>query len=128
MPSIAVSLKRTKTFDFSEAAKAAAIVARMVLEKGIPARTLLNINVPHGTPLGIRVTTQAKRNHVTQIASRTDPRGQDYYWIDEALDDYHPEGGKSDYEAVKAGYTSVTPLQPDMTAYAVIADLENKLG
>jgi 5'-nucleotidase len=128
VPSIAVSLKRTKTFDFSEAAKAAAIVARMVLDKGIPARTLLNINVPPGTPLGIRVTTQAKRNHVTQIASRTDPRGQDYYWIDEALDDYHPEGGKSDYEAVKAGYTSVTPLQPDMTAYAVIADLENKLG
>src|SRR5881394_2162029 len=91
VPSIAVSLKRSRTFDFSEAAKAAGIVARMVLEKGIPARTLLNINVPLGTPKGIRVTTQAKRNHVTQIASRTDPRGQDYYWIDEALDDYHPE-------------------------------------
>ena len=129
VPSIAVSLKRTRgVFDFTESAKAAAIVAKMVLEKGIPARTLLNINVPTGTPKGIRVTTQAKRNHVTQIASRTDPRGQDYYWIDEALDDYHPEGGKSDFEAVKEGYTSVTPLQPDMTAYAVIADLENKLG
>ena len=129
VPSIAVSLKRTRgPFDFSEAARAAGIVARMVLEQGIPARTLLNINVPSGTPKGIRVTTQAKRNHVTQIASRTDPRGQDYYWIDEALDDYHPEGGKSDFEAVKEGYTSVTPLQPDMTAYAVIADLENKLG
>ena len=128
VPSIAVSLKRARTFDFSEAAKAAAIVAKMVLEKGIAARTLLNINVPTGTPKGMRVTTQAKRNHVTQIDSRTDPRGQAYYWIDEALDDYHPEGGKSDFEAVKEGYTSVTPLQPDMTAYSVITDIEDKLG
>lgn len=128
VPSIAVSLKRMRTFDFTAAAEAAAIVARMVLEKGIPARTLLNINVPAGTPKGMRVTTQAKRNHVTQIAARTDPRGQAYYWIEEALDDYHPDDGKSDFEAVKEGYTSVTPLQPDMTAYNVLTDIEDKLA
>ena len=124
-----MSLKRTRgTFDFGPSAQAAAIVAKMVLEKGIPARTLLNINVPTGTPKGLRVTTQAKRNHVTQIDARTDPRGNDYYWIEEALDEYHPDSGKTDYEAVMAGYTSVTPLQPDMTAYdAIKRDLEEHL-
>jgi 5'-nucleotidase len=128
VPSIAVSLKRSQVFDFGPSAEAAAIVAKMVLEKGIPPRTLLNINVPKGTPKGLRVTTQAKRNHVTQIDARTDPRGSAYYWIEEALDEYHPQAGKSDYEAVMAGYTSVTPLQPDMTAYDAIQRIEDQLA
>lgn len=128
-PGIAVSLRRTRgTFDFGPSAQAAATVAKMVLEKGIPARTLLNINVPTGTPKGLRVTTQAKRNHVTQIDARTDPRGSAYYWIEEALDEYHPDSGKTDYEVVMAGYTSVTPLQPDMTAYDAIKSIEDQLG
>ena len=128
-PGIAVSLRRTRgTFDFGPSAEAAATVAKMVLASGIPARTLLNINVPTGAPKGLRVTTQAKRNHVTQIDARTDPRGNAYYWIEEALDEYHPDSGKSDYEAVMAGYTSVTPLQPDMTAYDVIESLEKHLA
>ena len=126
-PGIAVSLRRTPTYDFGPAAAAAAAVAQMVLSKGIPPRTFLNINLPTGTPKGLRVTTQAKRNHVTQIDSRTDPRGNHYYWIDEALDEYHPDGGRSDYEAVMEGYASVTPLQPDLTAYDMLERLAKDL-
>ena len=127
VPSIAVSLKRSPLFDFGPAAQAAATVAAMVLAKGLPPRTLLNINVPSGTPKGLRVTTQARRNHVTQINARTDPRGNAYYWIEEALDEYHPDSGRTDYETVMAGFTSVTPLQPDMTAYDAIARVEEQL-
>lgn len=126
-PGIAVSLRRTPTYDFAPAAAVAATVARMVLSQGIPARSFLNINVPTGTPKGLRVTTQAKRNHVTQIDSRTDPRGNPYYWIEEALDEYHPDSGRSDYEAVMEGYASVTPLQPDMTDYAMLETLVKNL-
>lgn len=127
VPGIAVSLRRTPTYAFGPSADAAATVARMVLSQGIPPRTFLNINVPAGTPKGLRVTTQAKRNHVTQIDSRTDPRGNPYYWIEEALDEYHPDSGRSDYEAVMDGYTSVTPLQPDMTAYDMLERLVKEL-
>jgi 5'-nucleotidase len=126
-PGIAVSLRRTPAYDFEPAAAVAATVARMVLSQGIPSRSFININVPTGTPKGIRVTTQAKRNHVTQIDSRTDPRGSAYYWIEEALDEYHPDGGRSDYEAVMEGYASVTPLQPDMTAYDMLETLVKNL-
>ena len=99
---------------------AAAIVARAVLTHGLPPRTFININAPSGTPKGLRVTTQAKRNHVTKIDARTDPRGNAYYWIEEALDEYHPNGGMSDHEAVREGYVSVTPLQPDMTDHSFL--------
>ena len=126
-PGIAVSLRRTPTYDFQPAAAVAATVAKMVLAQGIPSRSFININVPTGTPKGLRVTTQAKRNHVTQIDSRTDPRGNPYYWIEEALDEYHPDGGRSDYEAVMEGYASVTPLQPDMTAYDMLETLVKNL-
>jgi len=127
VPGIAVSLRRSRDYDFGPAAADAATVARMVLAQGIPPRSFININVPAGTPKGLRVTTQAKRNHVTQIDSRTDPRGNHYYWIDEALDEYHADGGRSDYEAVMDGYTSVTPLQPDMTHYDMLEALTKHL-
>jgi len=126
-PGIAVSLRRTPAYDFGPSAATAATVAKMVLALGVPARTFLNINMPSGTPKGLRVTTQAKRNHVTQIDSRTDPRGNAYYWIEEALDEYHPDSGRSDYEAVRDGYASVTPLQPDMTAYDFLEKLVRNL-
>ena len=127
IPGIAVSLKRTPEFDFTYAADAATTIARGVLADTWPARTFLNINVNTGQPKGFRITTQARRNHVTKIASRMDPRGQPYYWIEEALDDWHPSGGRSDYEAVMEGYVSVTPLQADLTDFDAIAPLTKLL-
>ena len=44
-------------------------------ERPLPARTFLNMNVPNGQPKGFRVTVQAKRNHVTSVAERHDPKG-----------------------------------------------------
>src|SRR5690349_13417533 len=122
-PGIAVSVKRTPTYDFGPSADAAQKVAAAVLKHGLPPRGFININVPAGTPKGLRVTCQAKRNHVTKIDARTDPRGSAYYWIEEALDEYHPDSGRSDHEAVREGYVSVTPLQPDMTSYDALGSL-----
>jgi len=125
VPSIAVSLQYVGdlTFDFTGAAQAAAAVARSVLEKGLPARTFLNINVPKGKTKGFRVTAQAKRNHVTKVTERIDPRGQRYFWIEEGQNDWEPHD-RSDYQAVRDGYVSVTPLQPDLTAYSLIDTIE----
>jgi 5'-nucleotidase len=125
VPSIAVSLQYTAdlTFDFTEAARAARTVAQSVLQKGLPARSFLNINVPKGRTKGFRVTVQAKRNHVTTVNERTDPRGQRYFWIEEGQNEWEPHD-RSDYQAVRDGYISVTPLQPDMTAYALLDTIE----
>ena len=128
IPSIAVSLKRTGSFDFSFSAEAAATVASAVLASPWPSKTFLNLNLNSGPFNGFRVTTQARRNHVTKIATRTDPRGQAYYWIEEALDEWHADGGRSDYEAVMEGYVSVTPLQADLTDHKAIGALETLLN
>ena len=128
IPSIAVSLERTgDSYDFSAAALAAVRVAELVLTQGLAARTFLNMNVPSGRPKGMRSTFQAKRNHVTVVAERLDPHNKPYYWIEEGEDAWEPHD-RSDYQAVKDGYISVTPLHPDMTAYSVLREIEALLG
>jgi 5'-nucleotidase len=125
IPAIAVSLQRTRdyVFDFGPSARAAAVLADLVLRQGLPERTFLNVNVPRGMPAGFRRTVQGKRNHVTKISERLDPRGKAYYWIEEGIDDW-ADHDRSDYHAVKDGYISVTPLQPDLTAHSAIDLLE----
>jgi 5'-nucleotidase len=128
VPSIAVSLKRSRDrLDFTEAARAAARVAERVLADGLPPRTFLNINVPRRVTHGFKVTLQAKRTHVTSISERVDPKHRPYYWIDEAQDEWEADE-RSDYQAVRAGYISITPLQPDLTAHRAIRIVERLLG
>jgi 5'-nucleotidase len=123
-----VSLERSRTdYDFGPAATAAARVSDLVLARGLPNRTFLNINVPPGTPHGVRITFQAKRNHITVVDSRLDPRGKPYYWVEEGQDQWEPHD-RSDYQAVKDGYVSITPLQPDLTAYDMLKEVETLLG
>jgi 5'-nucleotidase len=124
IPAIAVSLRHTRnTYDFSYAARAAAVMADAILRQPLPARTFLNINVPKGQPKGSRVTVQAKRNHVTSVAARHDPKGREYFWIEEGQNDWEPHD-RSDYQAVRDGYVSVTPLHPDLTAHHALAAVE----
>src|SRR5947209_17192113 len=57
VPALAVSLKATRgEYDFGPAARAAATLAGALLQRPLPSRTFLNINVPHGRPKGYRVT------------------------------------------------------------------------
>ena len=72
---------------------------------------------------GSRVTVQAKRNHITSVGERHDPKGRPYYWIEEGQDEWEPHD-RSDYQAVRDGYVSVTPLQPDLTAHHALAAVE----
>ena len=114
IPAIAVSTQnfhRRNEFEFGPAARAAATVAELVLERGMPKFIFLNINV------------QAKRNHVTVVDERIDPRKRPYYWIEEGENEWEPHD-RSDYQAVRDGYISITPLQPDMTANDALTYLE----
>jgi len=125
VPALAISLKATReTYDFSNAARAAAALADAIVRAPLPSRTFLNVNVPKGQPKGYRVTVQATRNHVTSVAERHDPKGRAYYWIEEGQNEWQPHD-RSDYQAVRDGYVSVTPLHPDLTAYGSLQAVES---
>src|SRR5205823_9192727 len=63
IPAVAVSLKFTREkFDFQYAAAAAATLGAAILERSLPGRTFLNINVPSGQPKGFRRSVPTSRN------------------------------------------------------------------
>lgn len=119
LPAVAVSMQRGDAYDFTHAAAAGAIVAADVLEHGLAPRVLLNVNVPQGEPGGWAATVQAARTHTTNVMRRVDPWGRAYYWIDEGRVEWAPRQ-QTDYDAVKAGLISVTPLHADLTAHAAM--------
>lgn len=123
-PGIAVSLERPD-LDFGPAAALAAELAAKVLADGLPYRTFLSVNVPKGGFRGVRTTVQARRNHITKVDRRMDPRQRPYFWIEEAQDDWAPDD-RSDRQAILDGYASVTPLQPDLTDHKAL-DLVERL-
>ena len=125
-PAISVSLQSSREWDFGPAAAIAAQLAASLLERPLPYRTFLNVNVPNGTIKGVRATVQARRNHITKVDQRVDPRQRPYFWIEEAQDDWEPHD-RSDRQAILEGYVSVTPLQPDLTDHAALAATEELL-
>ena len=121
---IAVSLEFTRgDWNFGPAAATAAALGALLLERPLPYRTFLNVNVPQARIAGVRVTVQAKRNHITKVDQRLDPRQRPYFWIEEAQDDWEPDD-RSDHKAIRDGCISVTPLQPDLTDHASLGIVE----
>jgi len=119
VPSIAMSLAAKTEPDFTHAAAFAVELARMVLAKGLPERTLLNVNVPPGLPKGVAITSQGRREHEGTILEGLDPRRRTYYWIEEGRDRWVSDE-PSDINAIRKGLISITPLQTDTTHHAVL--------
>jgi 5'-nucleotidase len=120
IPSIAVSLAARADFDYAAAAAVARQLSVLVLERGLPERTLLNVNVPQGRPSGIAITVQGRRSHEGTVLEALDPRQKPYYWIEEGRDEWESDE-VSDIHAVRRGLVSITPLQADTTNHRVLA-------
>lgn len=122
IPAIAVSLVTFKHFDFCAAAEFAATLVEHIAARGIPPKTLLNVNVPSCAKneiKGWRVTRMGKRHYSENIVERVDPRGGKYYWIGGDDLGFADEAG-TDCKTVAEGYISVTPLQVDLTDYKIL--------
>ncbi|MEJ7623212.1 MAG: 5'/3'-nucleotidase SurE [Pyrinomonadaceae bacterium] len=119
VPGLAFSLAAYRSHDFAESVKVVVEVTKKALEEGIPNWTLLNVNVPKGSPKGIRITKQGFKSARPMISEHIDPRGKLYYWIGEEREGFRAEGG-TDFEAIDEGYVSVTPMRSDLTAHSVI--------
>ncbi|MFL6373259.1 MAG: 5'/3'-nucleotidase SurE [Pyrinomonadaceae bacterium] len=125
VPGIALSLASYRDHDFTESARIARVLAEKVLADGLPKFTLLNANVPMGVPKGIRITRQGFKAARPVISEHIDPRGKTYYWIGEVREGFKAKGGTTDFEAVEAGYVSVTPMRSDLTSHSGIERLKS---
>jgi 5'-nucleotidase len=124
LPGIAVSLVKRVDFDFGPAAEFAAELAQRVLESGLPRGTMLNVNVPPSEIRGVRVTRQGTKIIRPNIIEGTDPRQRKYYWIGEESVTWNEEEG-TDYEALRSGFVSITPLRNDLTDYRLLDEIRS---
>ncbi len=124
VPSLAVSLASAPPYDFNAAAAVTTKLATMILARGLPENTLMNVNIPGETISGIRITRQGRRLWENSIHEIYDPHGRMHYWIgggtpvrDSSLD--------TDVHAIQSGYISVTPIHLDLTNHEGIFHLRN---
>src|ERR1044072_8449731 len=124
VPGVALSLVARDNFNFEESAALAVVVAKKVLEEGLPEGTLLNINIPQREIKGVKVTRQGIKNARTVITEHIDPRGKPYFWIGEEYFNGNAVEG-TDYHAIVNGYVSVTPLRSNMTDHQSLTAIES---
>jgi 5'/3'-nucleotidase len=130
VPGLAVSLEivegvQPDQLDFGPAARAAGQVVRHVIDHGLPAEILLNVNVPlvkQEEIRGFRFTRQGLRVYHGRLDEGKDPRGVPFYFIGGDAPTGVPERG-TDIGALAEGYVSITPLHLDLTAYHTLTDL-----
>ncbi|MGA9351299.1 MAG: 5'/3'-nucleotidase SurE [Anaerolineae bacterium] len=125
MPAIAVSLDSYESEDFAYAARFAARLVTLVLERGLPPTAFLNVNVPavpQDEIAGIRITCLGRRVYRDALVERRDPRGRSYYWIGGQPPRGVDEEG-TDIWALANNYVSITPLHLDMTQYQMMEEL-----
>jgi len=127
IPSVAVSQVEGESGAFEGAARIAGLVAARVLVEGLPAKTLLNVNVPNGEIRGIRVTRLGHRVYREKVVQEMDPRGRPYYWIGTGPPEWR-EDGDSDIAAIHAGLASVTPVHLDLTHFGALARMSEWEG
>lgn len=118
VPSLAVSIDRGDA-DIDTGVGFAAALARQMLAAELPARTLFNVNLPARPQQQYRWTHLGRREYRDDVDERLDPRGKRYFWIGGGAVQSAQQPG-SDCHAVEQGIISVTPLQLDLTAHALI--------
>jgi 5'-nucleotidase len=124
-PGLAVSMDARAPGDLERGAAQAASLVRTLLRRGLPPRTVLNINLPAAPEAkGVRITRQGWRIYRDRLIERLDPRGKPYYWIGGEPPTGEPEVEGTDFWALAQGYISITPLKPDLTAYEAIPLME----
>jgi len=119
VPSMAVSQLDGEAGGFEDAGRIAELVAARALVEGLPAKTLLNVNVPRGEVRGVRMTRLGHRVYREKVVQEVDPRGRPYYWIGAGPPEWR-EDEASDIAAVHAGWASVTPLHLDLTHFGAL--------
>ncbi len=127
IPSMALSqawgFSKEATTPWHIAEEFGAGVVRRLLEKGFPAKTVLNINFPdcpRDAMRGVQFTRQGKRDqNLLEVDERVDGRGKPYFWFGFNRSRSNPREG-TDLWAVYNGFISVTPLSLDLTDFGVL--------
>lgn len=134
VPSIAISQVMDFTNPDGDFTLAQKTIKELVLKikngtYPLPHRQFLNVNIPPDVnEAKMKVTYAGYRFYANDAHVHRNPRGEEHYWLGLHSLSFSPrEGatGVSDYEAIKDGYISITPIQLDLSAYKSMNKLKD---
>lgn len=128
IPAIAISASSYHPgYDLTVPAKVAYLLVSTALERGFPAKTLLNVNVPDRPEdelAGLWLTALGKRIYGDKVEYReTQGNRRGYHIYNDDLS-YQKEPG-SDFEAIAEGAVSITPLHFDLMSHEALGELSS---
>ena len=129
IPSIAVSLAaESEPFHYETAASLIITLAQIILEKGLPVDTLLNVNIPNTIIEdieGVVFTRRGRRLYDDAIKETYDPWGRKHYWIGGGTPSWD-SSENTDSAAISANKVSITPMHLDPTNYEALHALQKE--
>lgn len=128
IPAIGFSLDSFESdADFDMAKVVVATVVEAVLKNGMPKGVCFNVNIPDLQKVdfqGIKICKQANAYWDDRFDKRKDQFNRTYYWLTgDFVDQDHADD--TDVYWMAKGYATIVPTQYDLTAHAVIQELEN---
>lgn len=130
LPAVAISLAGSDPKHFETAAHVAVALMQKIQAHPLPEDTLLNVNVPD-LPIdqlkGYQSTRLGQRHKAEAVIRSRDPRGHVIYWVGPPGSE-QDAGPGTDFDAIRNGYVSITPLQLDLTRYDRLESLRDWLA
>lgn len=126
LPAVATSLllKRDVPADYDAAAKETVVAIRDLLARGLTAGDVVSVNVPalhpHEQSRGLKYCRQCTRPWVDTYEKRLDPRGRPYFW-NSSVFSLGTTDSDTDVAYLRDGFTTITPLQFDLTQHQQLA-------
>lgn len=115
IPSLAVSIDDVaENPDFTNAVKYALIVINKMLKEEVLPFTVLSLNVPKGEVKGLKVCRQSIGRFVDEYIISKDGRNKDVYWCTGKQINQQSQI-LGDYQLLRDGYATITPLKIDLT-------------
>jgi 5'-nucleotidase len=132
LPAIALSLAGNghEPRHFDTAARVAVELVRRLVADPLPADTILNVNVPDrawGELAGFEVTRLGHRHRAEACVQQFDPRGRPVWWIGPAGPE-QDAGPGTDFDAVRRGCVSISPIHVDLTRYQALETVAGWVG
>jgi 5'/3'-nucleotidase len=126
IPAVAVSQQSTEAgthfrrqsgYDFAPAADFLPGLITLIGERGLPPRTILNVNVPPPPVTGVSVVRLGRRIYRDRLELASDEQGRRRYHIYGDDPSYHEEPD-TDFHAIAQSRIAVTPVHLDLTSGA----------
>lgn len=130
LPAMAVSITAFEPENLKTAGRAVVTLLNKLQNDPLPQDIILNVNVPDlpwDEVKGFQSTRLGHRHKAEPVHKTTDPRGRVIYWVGPAGPE-QDAGPGTDFNAVREGFISVTPMQVDLTRHDALNNMSDWLG